>query len=68
MSVRLADWSARWDLEATLDFICSQAADRVTLQFPDDLLDSSSEVAAAVEQGCRHRGKPATQVRANRLA
>ena len=62
MAKRKADWSARWDLEATLDFIFSQAAQRVTLQFPDDLLGSSSEVAASIDQGCKARGRAEIQV------
>ena len=62
MAVQTSSWSERWDLEATLDFICSQAAERVTLQFPDSLLSSASAVAASIEQGCSHRGRPETQV------
>ncbi|KAK9862533.1 hypothetical protein WJX84_012448 [Apatococcus fuscideae] len=62
MASHRREWSVRWDIEATLDFICSQAAQRVTLQFPDDLLDESSTVAASIQQGCRERGRPEVQV------
>lgn len=48
-----------WDIAGTVAWIKSRGLNRVTLQFPDELLPESTLVAAAVQHECTRRDVPA---------
>ncbi|KAL3143282.1 hypothetical protein ABBQ38_002125 [Trebouxia sp. C0009 RCD-2024] len=49
------DWLKHWDVLGTVAWIESQHFEKVTLQFPDELLAESTLVAAAVQIECASR-------------
>ena len=50
-----AQWRTRWDVHGTVDWIETRGLTKVALQFPDELLQESTLVAAAVQQECSKR-------------
>ena len=45
-------WRDDWDVPGTVAWVKSRGFTRVTLQFPDELLQESTLVAAAVQHDC----------------
>lgn len=54
-----AGWLTYWDVLGTVAWIESKHFERITLQFPDELLAESTLVAAAVQHECANRNMPA---------
>ncbi|KAL0034135.1 hypothetical protein WJX79_011070 [Trebouxia sp. C0005] len=52
-------WRTQWDIAGTVSWIVSRGFSRVTLQFPDELLQESTVVAAALQKECATRDTPA---------
>ena len=52
-------WHTQWDIAGTVAWIVSRGFSRVTLQFPDELLQESTVVAAALQKDCATRDIPA---------
>ena len=52
-------WHTQWDIPGTVAWILSRGFSRVTLQFPDELLQESTVVAATLQQECAERDIPA---------
>lgn len=52
-------WRTQWDIAGTVAWIVSRGFSRVTLQFPDELLQESTVVAAALQKECAIRDIPA---------
>lgn len=46
----------QWRIEDTADYVCSRNFSVVTLQFPDEYLDSAAEVCRALQASCQGRG------------
>lgn len=51
-----ASWREGWDIDRTVAYLQNNGFTRVTLQFPDDLLEQSTIVCAAIQQQCAVKG------------
>ena len=51
-----AEWCITWDLNGTSQYLVNRGYSRVALQFPDDLLDDATTVAAALQGQCAASG------------
>lgn len=49
-------WRDDWDVSGTVAWVKSRGSTRVTLQFPDELLQESTLVAAAIQRDCTETG------------
>jgi len=52
-------WHTQWDIAGTVAWIVGRGFSRVTLQFPDELLQESTVVAAALQKEFATRVIPA---------
>ena len=52
-------WHTQWDIAGTVAWSVSRGCSRVPLQFPDELLQESTVVAAALQKDCATRDIPA---------
>ncbi len=53
------DFAEAWEVRRTCDYITLKGYKRVTLQFPDDLLNDAPLVADALQQDLVQRGSGA---------
>ncbi|KAK9814668.1 hypothetical protein WJX72_009496 [[Myrmecia] bisecta] len=55
VDARSPAWREQWDLDGTLEYILSRGYQRITLQFPDELLEHATVVAAELQTACAQR-------------
>ena len=51
-----ASWREGWDIDGTVAYLQNKGFTRVTLQFPDELLEQSTNVCALIQQQCPVKG------------
>lgn len=52
-------WRDAWDIDGTVAYIRDNGFTRITLQFPDELLEESTLVTSAIAQECASQEVPA---------
>ena len=51
-------WCKAWDIDGTVTYLRKHGFTRVTLQFPDELLEQSTVVCASIAQECAAQALP----------
>lgn len=52
-------WLEAWDIAGTVAYLRNKGFTRVTLQFPDELLEHSTVICAVIQQQCAAEDIPA---------